>query len=245
MFQKQKDLGPPHSLEAEQAILGLLLYNNDGFYRVSDYLLPSHFFIPAHRKTFEVFASMIAAGKLVSHATVREYLAEIENLDGYLRNLAAEATTIINANDLGRMIFDLALRRDLIAISDEMRHDAIRADLDVTPQAQIEKVEAKLFALSAGKTSTDFDFRDHLSSRRKPVWLDMSNWDQEPVPDRQWAIRDRVPLNQAGLFSGEGGTGKSIIELMKNVAHVTGRDWLGSLPEPGPAIYLGAEDDAD
>ena len=76
-------------------------------------------------------------------------------------------------------------------------------------------------------------------------WLDMSNWDSEPVPERKWAIRDRVPLNQAGLFSGEGGTGKSIIELMKNVAHVAGKDWLGSMPEPGPAFYLGAEDDED
>jgi RecA-family ATPase len=76
-------------------------------------------------------------------------------------------------------------------------------------------------------------------------WLDMSTWDTDPVPERKWAIKDRVPLNQAGLFSGEGGTGKSIIELAKNVAHVTGKDWLGSLPEPGPAIYIGAEDDKD
>jgi RecA-family ATPase len=74
-------------------------------------------------------------------------------------------------------------------------------------------------------------------------FVDMSNWDNEPIPERKWAIKDRVPLNQAGLFSGEGGTGKSIIELMKNVAHVTGKDWLGSTPEPGPAIYIGAEDD--
>ena len=73
----------------------------------------------------------------------------------------------------------------------------------------------------------------------------MSNWDNEPVPERKWAITDRVPLNQVGLFSGEGGTGKSIIELMKNVAHVAGKDWLGSMPEQGPAFYLGAEDDAD
>src|SRR5262249_50354865 len=74
-------------------------------------------------------------------------------------------------------------------------------------------------------------------------WLDMSNWDSEPVPEREWAIKDRVPLKQAGLFSGEGGTGKSIIELMKNVAHVAGKDWLGSMPQPGPAFYIGAEDD--
>jgi RecA-family ATPase len=74
-------------------------------------------------------------------------------------------------------------------------------------------------------------------------WLDMSSWDHEPVPEREWAIPNRVPLKQAGLFSGEGGTGKSIIELTKNVAHVTGKDWLGSMPAPGPAIYVGAEDD--
>jgi RecA-family ATPase len=76
-------------------------------------------------------------------------------------------------------------------------------------------------------------------------WLDMANWDNEPAPERQWAIKDRVPLNQAGLLSGEGGTGKSIIELMKDVAHVAGKDWLHSLPEAGPAFYLGAEDDKD
>jgi RecA-family ATPase len=84
---------------------------------------------------------------------------------------------------------------------------------------------------------------DEPAKPKSLQWLDMSNWDNEPVPQRKWAIRDRVPLNQAGLFSGEGGTGKSIIELMKNVAHVTGKDWLGSMPEPGPAFYLGAEDD--
>jgi RecA-family ATPase len=74
-------------------------------------------------------------------------------------------------------------------------------------------------------------------------WLDMSTWDYEPRPEREWAIPDRVPLNQTGLFSGEGGAGKSIIEMMKDVAHVTGKDWLGSLPALGSAIYLGAEDD--
>jgi RecA-family ATPase len=74
-------------------------------------------------------------------------------------------------------------------------------------------------------------------------WLDMSKWDREPIPERKWAIRDRVPLNQAGLFSGEGGAGKSIIELTKDVAHVAGKDWFGSLPEQGPAFYIGAEDD--
>jgi len=79
----------------------------------------------------------------------------------------------------------------------------------------------------------------------KLQWLDMSNWDSEPVPERKWAIFNRVPLNQVGLLSGEGGAGKSLIELAKNVAHVAGKDWLGSMPEVRPAIYVGAEDDKD
>jgi RecA-family ATPase len=76
-------------------------------------------------------------------------------------------------------------------------------------------------------------------------WLDMSSWARDPVPERKWAIRGRVPLKQAGLLSGEGGAGKSIIELTKDVAHVAGKDWFGSLPEPGPAFYIGSEDDED
>jgi RecA-family ATPase len=76
-------------------------------------------------------------------------------------------------------------------------------------------------------------------------WLDMSSWDHEPRPTRQWAIPDRVPLRQVGLFSGEGGTGKSLTEMLKDVAHIIGAEWLGSRPVQGPAIYLGAEDDED
>jgi RecA-family ATPase len=95
----------------------------------------------------------------------------------------------------------------------------------------------------AGEDASIIPDLDDLGASHALDWLDMSNWDNEPLPERRWAIRDRVPLNQAGLFSGEGGTGKSIIELMKNVAHVTGKEWLGSMPEPGPAFHLSAEDD--
>ena len=86
--------------------------------------------------------------------------------------------------------------------------------------------------------------KEETGEKITPIrWLDMSNWDNEPRPERDWTILNRVPAKQSGLFSGEGGTGKSIIEMMKDVAHVTGKDWLGSLPEPGPAFYIGAEDD--
>jgi RecA-family ATPase len=76
-------------------------------------------------------------------------------------------------------------------------------------------------------------------------FINMSNWDTTSTPAREWAVRDRIPLRQPTLFSGEGAVGKTIVELQLCVAHVLGRDWLDTMPEPGPAIYLGAEDEAD
>ena len=76
-------------------------------------------------------------------------------------------------------------------------------------------------------------------------FLDMSQWDAEPAPPRLWSVRDRIPLRQPALFSGEGAIGKTLLALQLSAAHVLGRDWLGMLPELGPAIYFGAEDEAD
>jgi RecA-family ATPase len=80
---------------------------------------------------------------------------------------------------------------------------------------------------------------------RELSFIDMSSWDDGPPPERPWGVRDRIPLRQPTLFSGEGAIGKSLVELHLCVAHVLGRDWLGSLPEIGPAIYFGAEDEQD
>jgi RecA-family ATPase len=76
-------------------------------------------------------------------------------------------------------------------------------------------------------------------------FVDMRNWDNIPVPVRKWAVFNRIPFRQPTIFSGEGSVGKSIAELQLSCAHVLGRDWLGSMPTPGPAIYLGCEDEVD
>jgi RecA-family ATPase len=135
---------------------------------------------------------------------------------------------------------------------DQLQHDAVRDGLvDRIGQTAVQKIMANAFRPYHESCSPDeievMSVRGLYKDNRLPVlpWLDMCKWDNEPVPERQWAIPDRIPLNQAGLLSGEGGTGKSIIELMKDVAHVATKDWLNSLPAPGPAFYLGAEDDKD
>ena len=70
----------------------------------------------------------------------------------------------------------------------------------------------------------------------------MSNWDYEPVPDQEWTMFNRIPRQQTALFSGEGAGGKSTIWLHASAAHVLGREWLGVLPEMGPALFIDAED---
>jgi RecA-family ATPase len=76
-------------------------------------------------------------------------------------------------------------------------------------------------------------------------FLDISRWDHEPVPPREWAVQDHIPLKQPTLFSGEGAGGKSLLILQLTAAHVLGKPWIGLPAELGPAIYLGAEDDKD
>src|SRR5262249_18436187 len=58
------------------------------------------------------------------------------------------------------------------------------------------------------------------------VFIDMSRWDFEPAPEQEWVVYNRVPRRECVLFSGEGGTGKSIEQLHLSAATALGRDWL-------------------
>jgi replicative DNA helicase len=143
----------PNNVEAEQALLGAILVNNDAYYRVSDFLKPLHFHEPLHRKIYELAGDTIRMGKIATTITLKTHLpadAKVGDLTipQYLARLAAEAVTIINAEDYGRAIYDLALRRSLITIGEDMVNIAYDAPLDMPPQNQIEDAERRLFELA-------------------------------------------------------------------------------------------------
>ncbi|MGY3292293.1 replicative DNA helicase [Bradyrhizobium sp. LM3.6] len=143
----------PHNIEAEQSLLGAILVNNDAFYRVSDFLEPKHYFEPLHQTIFETASSLIRMGKIATPVTLKTFLPADTDVGGmtigqYLARLAAEATTIINAQDYGRTIYDLALRRDLIGIGEDMVNVAYDAPVDFAPRAQIEDAERRLYELA-------------------------------------------------------------------------------------------------
>src|SRR3989337_2684433 len=93
----------PHNLEAEQALLGAILVNNEAMDRVSSFLEPQHFYDPLHQQIYQVAAKLILAGKQATPITLRTFFENAERISAnltvpqYLGTLAANATTIINA----------------------------------------------------------------------------------------------------------------------------------------------------
>jgi replicative DNA helicase len=143
----------PHNIEAEQALLGAILVNNEALYRVSDFLEPDHFFEPIHQQIYDHLRSLVRTGKVASPITLKTFLPADLDIAGltvpqYLARLAAEATTIINAADYGRAVYDLARRRDLIGIGEDMVNLAYNAPVDSTPRDQIEQAERRLYELA-------------------------------------------------------------------------------------------------
>ena len=159
----------PQNLEAEQALLGAILVNNDAYYRVSDFLEPPHFFEDLHRRIYEIAATLIRQGKLASPITLKTFLGD-QDLGGltvsqYLARLAAEATTVINADAYGRTIYDLAIRRSLIGIGEDLVNTAYDSPVESAPRDQIEEAERRLYQLAeSGKYDGGFQrFSDALT----------------------------------------------------------------------------------
>jgi RecA-family ATPase len=75
--------------------------------------------------------------------------------------------------------------------------------------------------------------------------INISAWKDKPVPKQEWAVMNRFPLNCVTLLSGEGGGGKSLLQLMLSTAAVLGRRWLDETVRPGPALFIDAEDGED
>ncbi|KRB31924.1 MULTISPECIES: replicative DNA helicase [Mesorhizobium] len=167
----------PNNIEAEQALLGAILVNNDAFYRVSDFLKPGHFYEPLHRRIFEIAAELIRMGKVATPITLKTFLPADEKVGDmtvaqYVVRLAVEAVTVVNATDYGRAIYDLATRRALITVGEDMVNIAYDAPVDMSPSEQIEDAERRLFELAeTGRYDGGFEsFTDAVKTA-----VDMAN----------------------------------------------------------------------
>jgi replicative DNA helicase len=152
----------PHSIEAEQQLLGALLTNNDVYDRVAAIIKPHHFYDPVHQRIYETAVARIAKGNLASPVTLKAFLEDDEGLKelggpAYLARLAGAAISAFAVRDYAQMIHDMAVRRELIALGQEIAGKAVRADVESEPKDQIVEAEQKLYKLSEqGQSESGF-----------------------------------------------------------------------------------------
>jgi replicative DNA helicase len=159
----------PSNIEAEQALLGALLYDNAAFERLGDNLQARHFFEPFHQRLFQSVETQIRKGQLAEPILLAEQFARdpaFEELGGirYLADLVDRAPPAANAPDYARAVYDLALRRDLIRIGGEIALVAQQGDAELSATEQIEAAEQQLYQLAeTGGVSSGFvPFADAL-----------------------------------------------------------------------------------
>jgi replicative DNA helicase len=237
----------PHNIEAEQQLLGAILVNNEAFYRVSDFLEPRHYFEPIHQKTYELMASLIRAGKLATPVTLKTFLDGNSDIGGitvsqYLARLAAEATTIINAEDYGRQIYDLAIRRSLILVGEDMVNTAFDAPVDATPSSQIEEAEQRLFEL-AETGRYDGGFQRFAQALTTAVDMAAKAYQRDGKLSGLATGLDDLDRMMGGLqqsdliiLAGRPGMGKTA--LATNIAYNVARAWQGEVHADGHTITV-------
>ncbi len=167
-FQSEPTHALPHSIEAEQALLGALLINNEVFDRVASLVKQEHFFDPVHGRIFEVVSRRIQKNALASPVTIKAFLEDdpgLAELGGpaYLVRLAGASMSIFAAKDYAQIIYDMAIRRNLIAIGEEITIKANAMDVDDEPKEQIVAAEQRLYSLGE-QGSTDTGFQSFLKA---------------------------------------------------------------------------------
>jgi replicative DNA helicase len=151
-------VGLPHNIEAEQALLGALLVNNDVYDRIANLVQERHFYDPVHGRIFAIAESRIQKNALASPVTLKAFMEDdpgLAELGGpaYLARLAGAAISVFAARDYAQLIYDLAIRRDLIQIGHEIAEKAARVDVASEPKEQIVEAEQRLYSLGEQGTS--------------------------------------------------------------------------------------------
>jgi replicative DNA helicase len=237
----------PHNIEAEQALLGAILVNNEAFYRVSDFLEPRHFFEPIHQNIYQLSRDLIRAGKLATPVTLKTFLdANIDigglNVSQYLARLAAEATTIINAADYGHTIYDLSIRRDLIQVGEDMVNLAYDAPVDFSPRNQIEDAERRLYEL-AESGRYDGGFQRFAQALTTAVDMAARAYQRDGKLSGLATHLDDLDRMMGGLqpsdlviLAGRPGMGKT--SLATNVGYNVAKAWRGEVKPDGHTMTV-------
>jgi replicative DNA helicase len=145
----------PHSIEAEEALLGSILVDNEVYNRITfDLPLKSeHFFVPVHGRIYEAVQKLINNGQIADSITLGQYFEKdpaLVEIDGsnHLVKLTESSDIASSTDHYAQLIYDLSLRRNLIRLAQEIVTEAANPNIDESANSQIEMAESKLFTLA-------------------------------------------------------------------------------------------------
>ena len=132
--------------------------NNRALERVSEFLKPEHFSHPAHQEIYKLALHRFAAGVPFDIITAKDYLQQqgtLESVGGidYLTELSSAGATVVNIEQYGRIVYENAMRRQLIELGQSIMNDAYVEDLDNPVSRQLEIAEQKLFDMASVGTA--------------------------------------------------------------------------------------------
>ena len=143
------------NIEAEQAVLGTIIMNNDYLGKVNDIIKSSDFYETAHAKIFDYIINTTLRSNIVADSitlkTFFENDEDIKNIGGsnYLSVLLNAGTGIIDIVDYANVIKDLSLKRNLVLIGENIVNNSYKKIYETKAQKLIEEAEGELFNLSA------------------------------------------------------------------------------------------------
>jgi replicative DNA helicase len=152
----------PHSIEAEQQLLGAILTNNEVYDRIAAIINAGHFFEPVHSRIFELSAARIGKNNLASAVTLTSFMKSDEGLKelgggAYLARLAASAIAGFAVREYANMVYDLAIRRELIYLGQDISARASKMEVEEEPKEQITIAEQALYKLGEdGQSESGF-----------------------------------------------------------------------------------------
>ncbi len=141
----------PNNIEAEQAVIGSILVSNDIFDEISTIISSINFHDPMHQKIFEAIESLISKGMLANPITLKNYFEDEKddlNVPEYLVKITKFSTSVRQAVEYSKIIYDMFVRRELIKISEQTIDSAKLNELDTNGQTIIENSERLLFDLA-------------------------------------------------------------------------------------------------
>ena len=141
----------PNNIEAEQAVIGSILVSNDIFDEINTIISSVNFYDPMHQKIFEAVENLIYKGMLANPITLKNYFEDEKddlNVPEYLVKITKFSTSVRQAIEYSKIIYDMFVRRELIKISEQTIDSAKLNELDSNGQSIIESSERLLFDLA-------------------------------------------------------------------------------------------------